>query len=259
MHSRWLGLPFLFAFGCNPVTTPGNGKVSAPIIGGTSDNGDPSVVALFASQPGAQDGSLCTATVISPTVLVTAAHCVSPDEVGPGAQFVVLLGNNLDSSSVQALAVADTTYDTAFDPNSLDGGHDIGLVRLAKPTTLTPIPFNRDDPSGLAGGTVRLVGYGVNSGKAQTGAGQKRTVKATLDSVDSLLLHIGDSRHETCQGDSGGPALATIGGVETIVGVTSWGLVGCTGGGYDTRVDLYTDLIDQYLAASSPTDPGTGP
>ena len=50
-----------------------SGETDAPIIGGVTDTADPAVVLLYANS-----GSICTATVISPTVLLTAAHCVSP-------------------------------------------------------------------------------------------------------------------------------------------------------------------------------------
>src|SRR2546429_2350322 len=49
----------------------GAGQDEQPIIGGHTDPGDPSVAALFAHQPGATSGSLCTATVISPHALLT--------------------------------------------------------------------------------------------------------------------------------------------------------------------------------------------
>ena len=39
------------------------GEGDDPIIGGATDNGDPSVVALFAHQAGATSGSLCRATL----------------------------------------------------------------------------------------------------------------------------------------------------------------------------------------------------
>jgi secreted trypsin-like serine protease len=184
--------------------------------------------------------------VISPTVLVTAAHCVAPSEVGAGAKFIAVLGPNFDDPKAEVLTVTETHYDTAFNVNNLSGGHDIGVAILATPTTLTPIPVNADtDPHTLS--TVRLVGYGVNNGTAQTGAGRKRTVNAPVDGVTKRLIQIGDSKHDTCQGDSGGPALAKINGVETIVGLTSFGAAGCSGGGYDTRIDLYGTFLAQWL------------
>ena len=51
----------------------------------------------------------------------------------------------------------------------------------------------------------------------------------------------------TCNGDSGGPALMKIDGVETIVGVTSYGNADCSDGGFDARVDSDLAFIDTYL------------
>src|ERR1041385_802699 len=93
------------------------------IIGGVTDNGDPSVVAIFAHQPGATSGSLCTGSVISPTAVLTAAHCVDPAVVGAGNQFDVYTGTIFGQSA--PLAVASTTFDPAFDVNNLTNGHDI--------------------------------------------------------------------------------------------------------------------------------------
>ena len=47
------------------------GTLDTSVINGTVDNGDPAVVMLRASQ-----GGYCTGTLVSPTVVVTAAHCV---------------------------------------------------------------------------------------------------------------------------------------------------------------------------------------
>jgi secreted trypsin-like serine protease len=244
---RHLGLLSIFVLvGCGGTLDDPQDDSDSTIIGGKTDNGDPSVVALFSAVPGAMTGSLCTATVIAPTVLLTAAHCVAPSEVGAGVVFIGIEGTNLNKKGTTTkLMVKETHFDTAFNPSVLDGGHDIGVAILSEPTTLTPIPVNRRTPSGIS--SVRLVGYGVNKGTAQTGAGVKRTVKAPLTQITSKLLGIGDAKHETCQGDSGGPALATINGVETVVGITSFGQVGCTNGGFDTRVDLYTSFLDQFL------------
>jgi secreted trypsin-like serine protease len=73
-----------------------------------------------------------------------------------------------------------------------------------------------------------------------------------VDAITSLFVQIGSSSRQTCHGDSGGPALQTIGGVETIVGVTSFGSDRsannvCFGGGFDTRVDDYAPFIAAHL------------
>lgn len=219
------------------------GTRESDIIGGTLDSGDPGVVLLYSSP-----GYICTAEVISPTVLLTAAHCVSPQEVGQGATFRAYFGADANAGGGQWINVKEVHNDPAFDSNNLEGGHDVGIAILASPTTVKPLPYNRTAiTSGMVGQSVRLVGYGLNNASTQSGAGTKRQTTTKLYDYNSLLLHIGTTGNETCNGDSGGPAFMNINGVETIVGVTSYGTIGCTGGGYDTRVDRYLAFIDQYV------------
>ncbi len=196
------------------------------IIGGTTDSGDPSVVAIFAHAPGATSGSLCSGTVISSSTVLTAAHCVSPDVVGTGLVFEVIPGTTL--SLANALAVSSTAFDPAFDVNDLNAGHDIGVVQLAQPTTLTPIPVNRSHT--LTNAAVKLVGFGTNT-HANAGAGTKRTVTTSIVAANTLLVQIGNSNAQTCHGDSGGPAFQTLNGVQTIIGTT------------DTPVDRVTAAV----------------
>jgi secreted trypsin-like serine protease len=227
------------------------GEDDSAIIGGKTDTGDPAVLALFAHQPGAQSGSLCTASLISPTVLLHAAHCVDPREVGDGNVFVAIEGTSLNKAT-GVHDVTSTSFDPQFDPANLQNGHDIGVSILAQPiTTITPLPFNRAPLSrNLIGQSVRLIGYGVNvQGPVQTGAGTKRTVTTKLDDVSDQLLRIGNLNKQTCNGDSGGPALMNINGVVTIVGVTSFGRQFCVGreGGFDTRVDAQLGFLQKFV------------
>ena len=237
-------------YGCAPPDVDLVTLTDEPIIGGSTDNSDPSVVAVFAHAPGSNSGSLCTGTVISAHAVLTAAHCVDPAVVGSGMQFEVIPGTTL--SLANALAVSSTAYDTAFNANNLSAGHDVGIVRLASATTLKPVPYNTAAlPSSTLSTSVRLVGYGSNT-HANAGAGTKRTVTTSVDDYSSLLVHIGLSSKQTCHGDSGGPALQTINGVETVIGVTSFGSDAsasnvCNGGGYDTRIDRYSSFINGHL------------
>jgi secreted trypsin-like serine protease len=246
-HSK-ICVALLFAVSGCVIGDAAEGGNQEGIIGGTVDTGDPSVVAILARQPGAQSGSLCTGTVIAPTKVLTAAHCVDPKVVGAGNVFTVHVGTNL---SGQQLAVAGVAWDPAFDVNNLTGGHDIAVVTLAQPAALKPLPIGS-----VQAGAIRLVGYGmathVSHPLVPSGAGTKRTVTTTVNGADARLIHIGDSNHQTCHGDSGGPAFQIVNGVETVVGVTSYGsdLQGgavCFYGGYDTRVDAYTGFIAANL------------
>src|SRR5204862_5661803 len=71
-----LGLS-LSTFGC--VVGSDAGKSDEDIIGGTVDNGDPSVVQIRFSvaTPQGLGESECTGTVISPNAILTAAHCTT--------------------------------------------------------------------------------------------------------------------------------------------------------------------------------------
>lgn len=246
---RYLVCTTIAVAGCAAdTTTPGDDGTSSAIIGGKKTAADPAVMLLFAGNLSTGDGAICTATLIAPRVLVTAAHCTSTEEVGADAQFMVWSGTDFDGVG-EPLEVSSVMHDNAFDVNALQGGHDIGAVILAAPSTITPMAVNTTiDPDTLVGKSVKIVGYGVNNGSKQTGAGVKRIATTTVQSVDDRLIYLGDRKHGTCQGDSGGPAIATLSGVPTLIGVTSFGDVGCTDGGYDTRVDRYASFIASALS-----------
>jgi len=244
---------FVLVLGCGrateapptPITEEGDS-----IVGGSTDADDPSVVAVYGQQPGARSGFLCTGSVIAPTVILTAAHCVSAVETGEGAQFTVITGPDIGKSGAQQLAVDAVYANPLWSPDNLENGHDQGIVVLREPTSLRPLPINRRKlASSLTGRAVRIVGYGLDNGSKQTGAGTKRQALTSLGTILTNLILVGNSRHGTCNGDSGGPAFMNIDGVETIVGTTSYGNADCTDGGFDARVDTDLAFIDQYLTS----------
>src|SRR3954471_8493323 len=112
----------------SPVSEEG-----ASVIGGESDPGDPSVVAVYAQQLGATSGFLCTGSVIAPTVVLTAAHCVSPEETGADARFVVLTAADVNRRGGQQLAVREVHANPRWSADDLESGHDEGIVILQEP------------------------------------------------------------------------------------------------------------------------------
>jgi MYXO-CTERM domain-containing protein len=151
-------------------------------------------------------------------------------------------------------------------------GHDVGVIILNNPTTITPLPYNRTPiPTSMVGTAARLVGYGITSGSDTQGtsAGTRRQAPSTLAHLDSLFVGLQDGLHGICEGDSGGPAFMSFGGTERIIGVTSFGFTGCpltppsgTPAGYeagnDTRIDMYTSFIDPYVLMYDPPAKGPG-
>ncbi|HWE28867.1 MAG TPA: trypsin-like serine protease [Polyangia bacterium] len=241
----------------------GPGLVEEDIIGGTTDTTDSAVVLLYMTVPGQTGGSLCTAEVISPHVVVTAAHCTGGEDPAiTNAVWRVYLGPDFSkATAADMLVVTEAHYNAQFDIKNLPGGNDVGVAILqnALPSTIVPLPVNHASmDTGFDGKQVRFVGYGLDDAAAQTGAGVKRTTTTTLSDHTALLLHFADATHETCNGDSGGPALMTLDGRETIVGLTSYGDVNCSTGGYDTRVDAMAAWIDGYVQKADPGFSTTG-
>jgi secreted trypsin-like serine protease len=234
------------------------GEAPQAIVGGTSDTTDGSVVLVVYEQ--GQSASLCTGEVISPHVVLTAAHCVDPAVIGTGGTFHVYTGNNINSATpTQLLAVKETHFNPAFDVNNLQGGNDIAVVIVQNPLTLTPLKMNRTPvDQTMVGQAVRLVGYGVTSGTDTTGtsAGIRRQTSTTLGGFDDVLVNFDDPAHITCEGDSGGPAFMTLKGEEVIVGITSFGDRGCMQAGFDTRVDKFADsFVQPWIDMFDPLPP----
>lgn len=242
-----------------PVPTEGVEVDTSKIVGGTTTSGDPSVVLIFAYGRG---GGLCTGEVIAPRAVMTAAHCVHPDEVGTDVNFVIYNGPELNKALFSDfIRASEGIPHPDFDPQNVGSGNDIGLLifdkdivdkKTGKPYDL--LPWNRKPlAESLVNQPVRFVGYGVTSGDPQADdSGIKRETTSTLTYFDDLLLAFDDKEHNTCSGDSGGPAFMNLDGKETIVGVTSFGVTpygqqDCENGGYNTRVDLYVDWVDSVI------------
>jgi len=128
MRSSLGALLVLGSLGCEAAkpeeAPPPTVETVAPIIGGETDKGDPSVVAVYAQQLGATSGFLCTGSIIAPTIVLTAAHCVSPSETGADARFVVLTATDINKRGGQQLAVREVHANPRWSANNLENGHD---------------------------------------------------------------------------------------------------------------------------------------
>jgi MYXO-CTERM domain-containing protein len=236
----------LLGSACSPAVS--RAERGAAITNGSDDAGDPGVVALV-------DGStlVCTATLIAPRLLVTAAHCL-PDGATPRVYF-----GSAPGDGGPEIDIATVRRHPTFDAETLD--NDIALALLAEDApagaTPWPLPAAPLDASAV-GATLRLVGFG-RSAAGDGGPPQKRVGTATLTSLDPTTLGFSPSPSQTCEGDSGGPAFATIGGVEAIVGVTSSGDAACAASARDMRIDAYqAAFIAPFVAATAAHAAGPG-
>jgi hypothetical protein len=253
---------------------------TAGIAGAVTDGeldgeGHPQVVLLI-MDVGGEPMWRCSATLLSPTVVLTAGHCTSnyPDEPFTGMRIFyesdVENGNN--------------TYPDAGGPNSIEAvywealpgydagpwfAYDAGIVILEDPGLVLDDQYYAELPEANALDQLKTkrgkqkdstwftaVGYGLQESFPDPAYWKTNNVKTRMVAYPkliqintpgftgdfSLLLSNNHSTGGTCFGDSGGPNFWAD--TNIVAGVTSFGLNGnCAGTGGVFRMDRQ-DVLD---------------
>lgn len=217
----------------------------------------------------------CSATLISPTVLLTAAHCTDGDLGKVLVDFRPFISDGTKPTGYPAAANPSVgytpgeiaaagflsgtahTHPAYSDFTDLKNWNDVGVVVLDKAVTgVTPAPLadlgtlDRIPTRLLSKTLFRAVGYGTEVRKPDSGPQkptpmsyplERRYVDMPGQKLTPQILQTNGNEHDpfgtggTCFGDSGGPVFLN----KQIVAVTSYGYTdNCRYlGGYQ-RVDI---------------------
>jgi len=251
----WVGVLAALVSGCGPASPGGQtlGQLQQDIIGGQLTQGDPAVVGLaqvYQHQGATYVATFCTGTLIGPRTVLSAGHCVdhSLDATSPNGTPEIVAVVGPDSSQPQQYRfITQQVGHPYYDDQTIS--NDISIHKLESAFSgITPLPINTTPlTSADIGKDIRHVGYGLDSAWGN-GDGLKREVTFPLRQVDTKKFESGANGKQTCSGDSGGPGFMTLGGVEKVAGVVSYGDQNCAFEGWDTRVDVYASWVMTTMA-----------
>ena len=223
---------------------------------------EPEAVALTEAQilalgwlytTGTPNSAFCTGTIVSPTVVATAKHCVEGRRARDISFGIGLQPADPYATFASARIHAHPELDVAVLVLNTDVVEAVPEIEV--------IPFNREPlDNSLVGRDVQAGGYGQTYDRRRTGR-YFATVELTNVRATEVVVD-GNGQQGICFGDSGGPVITLLGeeGAETpfVLGVESWGDPSCVGVDHLTRLDVVADWIDEVTGDNPPMPDACG-
>ncbi len=194
----------------------------------------------------------CTGTVVSPTAVLTAAHCflVNPVLV----EVISTVGGERQRAYARNYRIHPDFRDSSDGFYFNDAAVIFMSRALAAP--VTPILLSRE---AVAGEESAVAGYGQTRNDLATD-GVLRAGRASIRSVTSNHIFISFTENEShpCRGDSGGALLVQEGGQLAIVGVVSQSApdipleVICSVGDETLYTNMFNASVSSFVLSVAP-------
>lgn len=212
----------------------GTGKnQSQGIIGGEAVNDDDAVLKSTVAIVNLRYGQIvCTGSLVSKNLVVTAGHCTTEDP----KHLAILFTNKLPKTREDATAsvvrkvIAGETHPQwpKNDFSSDKNWGDIALLRFEGevPATYAPVRMLSNKTLLVAQADATLAGYGWTNGRLKTEATSLNKTKVKIENPDFSETEVMMNQKNgtgACHGDSGGPAFIEVEGQLVLIGVTSRG------------------------------------
>lgn len=214
-----------------------------------------------------RDGHFCGGSFIAADWVLTAAHCVKPEQA---ANIQVYGGSNQLSSGGRIYGVSRIIVHEGYD--TITQENDVALLQLTQRASVASVqPLPADDAQLAAGGrnaTAIGWGYTAEGGDVQNVLRRVALQIVSNDACNAPGAYAGGitsgmlcagfraGGKDSCQGDSGGPLVVSNGnGGFFQAGVVSWG-EGCgqpNKYGVYTRVSAYRTWIADRVAGRAVT------